>query len=109
MQLVGLGSATPHEKIYLIVGVALVLMAMAGDVLLERKLKQEIEMVGLELGWNNARAGLCGQKLHKMNATLEKVRVRKAAFSLAAANLRADLLLLRNQVGIPALDKQEPS
>ena len=23
--------------------------------------------------WNNARAGLCGQKLHKMNATLEKV------------------------------------
>ena len=24
--------------------------------------------------WNNARAGLCGQKLHKMNATLEKVK-----------------------------------
>ena len=23
--------------------------------------------------WNGARAGLCGQKLHKMNATLEKV------------------------------------
>ena len=25
--------------------------------------------------WNDARAGLCGQKLHKMNATLEKVKV----------------------------------
>ena len=25
--------------------------------------------------WKNARAGLCGQKLHKMNATLEKVKV----------------------------------
>jgi len=100
MQLVGPGSATPHEKISLLVGSALVVMAILGDILLEREIRQKIELAGDELRWTGARAGLCGQKLHKMNATLEKVRRRKSSYSLAFANLRADLLLLRNQVGI---------
>lgn len=96
----GPGSATPHEKVSLVIGLCLVVMAVVGDILLESELRQKIKQVGAELRWNGARAGRCGQKLHKMNATLEKVRARSSAFSLAVANLRADLLLLRSQVGI---------
>jgi len=75
-----------------------------------REIRQKIELTEVELRWTGARAGLCGHKLHKMNATLEKVRGRKSSYSLAVANLRADLLLLRNQVGIepsPSDDRQQ--
>jgi len=103
---VGQGSATAYEKVSLVVGLGLVVMAIMGDILLERELRQKIDQVELEKRWTGARAGLCGHKLHKMNATLGKVRARRSEFSLAVANLRADLLLLRSQVGIAPLPSE---